>query len=161
MEESLKEPKNEKKPEKQSNISTCEILKAQFRKSTIQLAKIFAVCESTSRHMCAISQVQNPFLQLANQVVKWGNLRTNLRIEAYLRKYKPSFKFLFKHLMSSIFILHNHSKLRKNMISCKAPKFHSIPSIGSLEVMRLKRNTSVHLVEQKLSDSSPFLPWPR
>ena len=56
LEESLKEPKNEKKPEKQSNISTCEnfvswnsnlrkwgptceILKAQIRKSTFNLQK--------------------------------------------------------------------------------------------------------------------------
>ena len=144
---------------------TWEILKAQIRKSTIQLAKIFVACENTSKHTCAISQVHFPFLQAANQlrnqVAKWGNLRINLRIPGNLRKCQPSFKFLFKHLIISFFISHSHFNLQKSPPSCEAQKFQRIPSIGSLEVMRLKRNTSVHLVEQKLSDSSPFLPWPR
>ena len=150
MEESLKEPKNEKKPEKQSNISTCEILKAQIRKSTIQLVKNFAAYESTSRHTCAISQVHFPFSHPANQVAKWGNLR----IPGNLRKCQPLFKSIFKPLISSIFISHSHSKLRKSPIKLRSPKFQSISFIGSLEVVRLKRKhlraPNMHLVEHKL-----------
>ena len=113
MEESLKEPKNEKKPEKQSNISTCEILKAQFRKSTIQLAKIFVACESISNHKCVILQVQFQVSQPANQLAKWGNLRTNLR------ECQPTFKFLFKPLIFSIFIITQPFQV------AKPPKFQS------------------------------------
>ena len=134
-----------------------------------QLAKIFAAYESTSRHTCAISQVHFPFSQpanqLANQVVKWGNLRINLRIPGNLKKCQPSFKSIFKPLISFIFISHNHSKLRKSPIKLRSPKFQSISSIGSPEVMRLKkkhlRAPNTHPMEHKPSNSSPFQPWPR
>ena len=102
--------------------------------------------------MCAISQVQNPILQPANQVAKWGNLRTNFQIQANLRKYKSSFKFLFKPLIFSFFISHSHYKLRKSPTSCEAQKFQSIPSIGSPEVVGLKKTiprTSAYPVEHE------------
>ena len=104
----------------------------------------YSTCKSTSKHTCAILQVQFQVSQLVNQVAKRGNLRTNLRIQANLRKCQLTFKFIFKPLISSIFISHNHSKLRKNPIKLRSPKFHSISSIGSLEVVRLKRKHSAH-----------------
>ena len=117
---------------------------SQISQVTIQLAKIFAAYETPPRHTCAISQVQNPISQLwtnlwnpqsqisqvhistcetpprhmcaisqlQNQI---SQLRINLRTN--LRKYQPSFKFLFKPLILAFFILHSHSKLRSPKIS--------------------------------------------
>nr|CAN73644.1 hypothetical protein VITISV_007334 [Vitis vinifera] len=59
----------------------------------------------------------------------------------------------------------SHSKLRKSPIKLRSPKFQSISSIGSPEVVRLKRKhlrpPNTHPVEHKPSNSFPFQPWPR
>ena len=125
-------------------VPTWEILKAQIRNSTIQLAKIFASCESTSRNMCVISQVQNPFLQPVNQLVNQVAKLGNLWIPGNLRKCQPSFKFLFKPLMSSIFILHSHSKLRKALSSWETQKSRAFPPLEALRSCVWRESTSAH-----------------
>ena len=93
------------------------------------------------------------------------SLGINLRIPGNLQKCQSSFKSIFKPLISSIFISHSHSKLRKNPIKLRSPKFQSISSIGSLEIMCLKRKhlcaPNTYPMEHKPSNSSLFQPWPR
>ena len=106
---------------------TCEILKAKFRKSTIQLAKIFTTYETPPSHTCAISQLQNPISQLRIK------LRTNLQngptceITSNLRKYQPSFKFLFKPLILSFFILYSTPTCKKTLQVAKLKNFRRSP----------------------------------
>ena len=95
----------------------------------------FCSCETPPKHTCAISQLQNPIRSYKS------SCKPTCEITSNLRKYQPSFKFLFKHLILSFFISHSHSNLRKSPPSCEAQKFHRIPSKGSLEVVRLKKTT--------------------
>ena len=98
-------------------------------------------------------------------IFHFHSLQINLQILGNLRKCQPSFKSIFKPLISSIFILHSHSKLQKSHIKLRSPKFPSISSIGSHEVVCLKRKQlcapNTHPMEHKPSNFSPFQPWPR
>ena len=101
---------------------TCEILKAKFRKSTIQLVKIFAA----AKHLLG---TRVPFRNFKIQFRNYeSSCKPTCEITSNLRKYQPSFKFLFKPLILSSFISHSHSNLRKSPSSCEAQKFHRIPS---------------------------------
>ena len=118
----------------------------------------YSTCKSTSKHTCAILQVQFQVSQLVNQVAKRGNLRTNLRIQANLRKCQPMFKFIFKPLIFSIFISHSPFKLWNNPISCEAPK------IPELETQRscVWRKTTMRAQHPPCgTQASLFQPWPR
>ena len=93
---------------------TCEILKAKFRKFTIQVAKIFAY----AKHLLS---TRVPF---CNFKIQFRNCESSCEpsceITSKLQKYQPSFKCLFKPLIFSFFISHNHFNFRKSPPSCEA-----------------------------------------
>ena len=105
------------------------ILKAKFCKFTIQVVK----------HLL---NTRVPFRNFKIQFYSCeSSCKPSCKITSNLRKYQPSFKFLFKPLVLSFFISHNHFNLRKSPPSGEAQKFQRISSKGNPKVVRLKRTT--------------------
>ena len=125
---------------------TCEILKAKFHKFILQVAKIFAA----AKHLLGTCvPFRNSKIQFCNYE---SSCEPSCEITSKLRKYQPSFKFIFKPLILSIFISHSHFNLRKSPPSCKAQKSQRILSKENPKVVRLKRTilrTSVYPLEHK------------
>ena len=110
---------------------TCEILKAKFHKFTIQLAKIFTV----TKHLLG---TRVPF---RNFKVQFRSCKSSCKptcengptfepsceITSNLRKYQPSFKFLFKTLILSFFISHNTPTCEKTLQVAKPKNFRRSP----------------------------------
>ena len=125
---------------------TCEILRAKFRKFISQLVKIFVA----AKHLLS---TRMPFRNFKNQFHSGkSSCEPSCEITSNLQKYQPSFKCLFKPMIFSFFISHNHFNLRKNPLSCETQKSQRNLSKRSPKVVRLKRTiprTSAYLLEHE------------